>query len=106
MQASLTDADPNATTGLAPQPVQPLHPTWTAPCMLARLHHISADPAALMHERGLSAHTAVDDAELSGAARQLGHKARISRTSADRLSLAPLPALARLRAADGVQPMA
>lgn len=74
---------------LAPQP-------WKALCLLARLHHIAADPESLMHSRGQSPSIQATDAELLGAAKELGLKAKISRTQASRLSLAPLPALARL----------
>ena len=74
---------------------------WQALCLLARLHHIAADPDTLMHERGLTASVQASDDELLGAAKQLGLKAKISRTQADRLSLAPLPALAKLVNAEG-----
>jgi len=77
-------------TPQAPQP-------WKALCLLARLHHIAADPDSLVHEQGLSPHAPASDADLLLAAKHLGLKAKISRTAADRLSLAPLPALARLR---------
>jgi subfamily B ATP-binding cassette protein HlyB/CyaB len=82
--------------GAAP-PTQP----WKALCLLARLHHIAADPDTLAHPRGLSTNQPASDAELLGAAKDLGLKAKISRTPASRLSLAPLPALARLRNTDG-----
>ncbi len=81
----------------SPQPPQP----WKALCLLARLHHIAADPESLVHTRGLSPSVPATDDELLGAAKELGLKAKISRTAVDRLSLAPLPALARLRNADG-----
>ncbi|MFT3859239.1 MAG: type I secretion system permease/ATPase [Aquabacterium sp.] len=81
----------------APQPPQP----WKALCLLARLHHIAADPDTVAHQRGLSATTSADDSELLGAAKEMGLKAKISRTTLERLPLAPLPALARLRNADG-----
>lgn len=91
IQRAEGDAHPSA----LPQP-------WQALCLLARLHHIAADPDTLMHERGLTASAPASDAELLGAAKQLGLKAKISRTQADRLSLAPLPALAKINGADGV----
>ena len=81
----------------SPQPPQP----WKALCLLARLHHIAADPESLVHTRGLSPSVPATDDELLGAAKELGLKAKISRTAVDRLSLAPLPALARLRDANG-----
>ncbi|MEY2842790.1 MAG: hypothetical protein RI920_827, partial [Pseudomonadota bacterium] len=78
----------------------PAHP-WRALTLLARLHHIAADPDTLAHTRGISPNQAVSDAELLGAAKELGLKAKISRTQGSRLSLAPLPAMARLKHADG-----
>jgi subfamily B ATP-binding cassette protein HlyB/CyaB len=92
--STLTPLSQPASAGQPPQP-------WKALCLLARLHHIAADPESVMHERGLTASTPASDAELLGAAKQLGLQAKISRTSAERLSLAPLPALARLRQPDG-----
>ena len=77
------------------------HQPWRALCLLARLHHIAADPDTLVHERGLSTRAAVSDDELLGAAMQLGLKAKLSRTLAERLALAPLPALAKLVDASG-----
>ncbi len=71
--------------------------------LLARLHHIAADPGLLAHELGLAPSTEASDAELLLAAKHLGLKAKISRTSGDRLSLAPLPALARIRPDEGAE---
>ncbi|MGQ0595640.1 type I secretion system permease/ATPase [Aquabacterium sp.] len=89
-----TPIPPTPDTARPPQP-------WRALCLLARLHHIAADPESLVHTRGLSPSVSATDDDLLGAAKELGLKAKISRTAADRLSLAPLPALARLRDADG-----
>ena len=65
-------------------------------CLIARLHHIAADPVHLAHQLGWppSHRASVDDLLL--AAKQLGLKAKRIRTSAERLSLSPLPALALL----------
>ena len=75
------------------------HPALLALCSLARLHHVAADPATLSHQLGWppSHRPSLDDLLL--AARHLGLKARRSRTSADRLPLSPLPALAVMRPA-------
>ncbi|TAL22546.1 MAG: type I secretion system permease/ATPase [Aquabacterium sp.] len=70
-------------------------------CLIARLHHVAADPGTLAHQLGISPSQQVDTAGLLLAAKHLGLKAKLSRTTADRLNLSPLPALARLRAADG-----
>jgi len=64
---------------------------------LARLHRIAAEPAALMHQLGKMPSDPWSTNDLLFAARHLGLKAKLSRTSTDRLSLTPLPALALLR---------
>ncbi|TBO31265.1 type I secretion system permease/ATPase [Aquabacterium lacunae] len=69
--------------------------------LLARLHHLTADPAQLRHQLGLGPAEPVSDADLLRAAKAIGLKAKMSRTTADRLSLAALPAMARLRQPDG-----
>jgi ATP-binding cassette, subfamily B, bacterial HlyB/CyaB len=78
-------------------PSEPLQ----ALCLIARLHHIAAEPAHLAHQLGWSPshQPGVDD--LLTAAKHLGLKAKLSRSSADRLSIAPLPALAVMRGDDG-----
>ncbi len=75
----------------------PAHSALDALCLIARLHHVAADPAALRHQLGkaLSEPMAADD--LLRAARHLGLKAKRSATGAERLHLAALPALALMR---------
>jgi subfamily B ATP-binding cassette protein HlyB/CyaB len=73
----------------------------TALCLIARLHHIAADPAHLAHQLGWPASHEPSTDDLLLAAKHLGLKARLSRTSAERLSLAALPALALMRSEDG-----
>ncbi|MCU4119202.1 cysteine peptidase family C39 domain-containing protein, partial [Variovorax sp. N23] len=73
-------------------------------CTIARFHHVAADPATLAHQLGLSpsdTNDTIDTATLLRAARQLGLNAKRSATDLKRLALAPLPALAVLRADDG-----
>jgi subfamily B ATP-binding cassette protein HlyB/CyaB len=65
-------------------------------CLLARLHHVAADPQAIAHQLGLPPSLPVGTQQLLLAARHLGLKAKASRSSAERLTLAALPALARL----------
>ncbi len=65
--------------------------------MVARLHHVAADPATLAHQLGLSPSHPLTLDDLLRAARQLGLKAKVVRTTAERLALTPLPALAVLR---------
>ncbi len=64
--------------------------------LVARLHHVAADPQALAHDLGLSRSEPVEARHLLLAARRLGLKAKTVRTAADRLSLAALPAIARM----------
>jgi ATP-binding cassette, subfamily B, bacterial HlyB/CyaB len=66
-------------------------------CVLARLHHVSAEPEALAHALGLTPSDTVSERELLRAAQHLGLKAKPTRSIVDRLTLAPLPALARLQ---------
>jgi subfamily B ATP-binding cassette protein HlyB/CyaB len=80
----------------APSPAQS---SLAALCLIARLHHVAADPAHLAHQLGWTPSHSPDASDLLLAAKHLGLKAKLSRTSADRLSLAPLPALALM--ADG-----
>ena len=66
---------------------------------LARLHGVQADPASLAHELGLGSGDAASAPLLLQAARAVGLQARRTRSSVQRLALAPLPALALM--ADG-----
>jgi subfamily B ATP-binding cassette protein HlyB/CyaB len=65
--------------------------------LLARLHHIACDPDALRHDLGLSHHAALRDDELLLAAKKLGLKCKFSHASVERLNVAALPAMARIR---------
>ena len=69
-------------------------------CAIARLHQTAADPATLAHQMGLSPTDACEPDDLLRAAKHLGLKAKLSRTSIERLALTPLPALALMRGAD------
>lgn len=81
---------------------QTSHQPWAALCLLARLLHIAADPAHLAHEWGQGLSDPVSDNDLLGAAKHIGLKAKFSVTTPDRLPLTPLPALAKLPNADGI----
>jgi subfamily B ATP-binding cassette protein HlyB/CyaB len=74
-----------------------IHGALDALCLIARLHHVAADPAALLHQLGKVTRETVDIDDLLLAARQLGLKAKRSRTDVPRLPLAALPALALMR---------
>jgi subfamily B ATP-binding cassette protein HlyB/CyaB len=69
----------------------------SALCLIARLHHVAADPAHLAHQLGWAKNHAPNTDDLLLAAKHLGLKAKLSRTTAERLTLAPLPALALLK---------
>jgi subfamily B ATP-binding cassette protein HlyB/CyaB len=65
--------------------------------LVARLHHVAADPKALRHQLGLTPSERVSTSDLLRAAQHLGLKARRSKTDVQRLPLTPLPALALMR---------
>ena len=66
-------------------------------CAIARFHQVAADPASLAHQLGLSPSVRPTTDDVLRAARLLGLKAKRVRTSANRLALTPLPALALMR---------
>jgi subfamily B ATP-binding cassette protein HlyB/CyaB len=68
-------------------------------CAIARFHQVAADPQTLAHQLGVSPSDTIDAAILLRAAKHLGLKARLSKSSVDRLKLVPLPALAFLKPA-------
>ncbi len=68
----------------------------SALCVVARLHRVSADPAQLAHQLGLPPSQPIGEREILLAAKHLGLKAKPSRSTPERLTLAALPALARL----------
>ena len=86
-----------ATSSAAASPLQPSPPSLAslqALCLIARLHQVAADPAHLAHQLGWSPSYVADAEDLLLAARELGLKAKRSRSSAERLTLVSLPALA------------
>ena len=89
----------NASAGLdaaepLPRTASPASAALSALCLIARLHHIAADPAHLAHQLGWPASHVPSTDDLLLAAQHLGLKARRSRSHTDRLNLVPLPALA------------
>jgi subfamily B ATP-binding cassette protein HlyB/CyaB len=93
-------AAPAAVVGSGARPMAG-HGALAALCAIARFHRIAADPATLAHQLGCSPGEDVDTDLLLRAAKQLGLKAKLSRTSLDRLALTPLPAIALLRSEEG-----
>ena len=75
----------------------PSSAAFTALALAARLHGVSADPDALRHASGLGPAEPVPRSALLLAARGLGLRARLVRSTARRLAATPLPALAMLR---------
>ena len=96
--SSVRDAGESPAIDAAP------HSGLQALCLIARLHHIAADPATLTHQLGWPASHRIDIDDLLIAARHIGLKAKRSRSRIDRLSLAALPALAVLKADKGGTP--
>ncbi|WP_415842257.1 cysteine peptidase family C39 domain-containing protein, partial [Paracidovorax anthurii] len=95
--AAAREFNPHAGDAPGPSPVAN-HAALQALCLIARLHQVAAEPATLAHQLGLSASDAVGVQDLLLAAKLLGLKARRVRSGAERLTLAPLPALALVRA--------
>jgi len=65
-------------------------------CLVARLHHVSAEPEALRHQLGLGSSDSLTVSHLLLAGQRIGLKVKHSRSTAERLPLLPLPALALL----------
>jgi len=78
----------------------PLPAALLALCVVARLHNIPADPAALLHFLGKGGSEPVTVADVLLCAKQLGLKATRARRSVERLALTPLPAIALMRSGE------
>ncbi len=96
-------AAPQGQTGVASEPAPAAGGSssamWAvqALCLVARLHHIPSDPAALLHKLGLSPNDAFGPSEVLLCAKDLGLRAKHTRCAPERLPLTPLPALALLK---------
>ena len=66
-------------------------------CLIARLHHVAAEPAQLCHALGWPASHQPNSQDFLLAAKHLGLKATLIRSAPERLTLTPLPALALIR---------
>jgi ATP-binding cassette, subfamily B, bacterial HlyB/CyaB len=86
-----------ASQGVEGEGLDPAASPLAALCLMARLHQIAADPAHLAHRLGWSPSRQPGTADLLLAAKHLGLKAKLSRTTTDRLNLSPLPALALIK---------
>ncbi len=102
-EGASSDSGAAASPPLASLPGNNAAANLRALCLLARLHHISATPDLLAHELGLSPSAEASDTELLLAAKHIGLKAKLSRTTGERLSMAALPALARIKGEDGTE---
>jgi subfamily B ATP-binding cassette protein HlyB/CyaB len=89
-------AAPAGAAGSGPASAAPA-PAWQALVLVARLHRVAAEAGTLVHQLGLSPAAVPSIDELLLGAQHLGLKAKLSRTSADRLPLTPLPALALMK---------
>lgn len=65
-----------------------------------RMHHVAAHPVTLAHQLGLSRSEAIDAPELLHATKQLGLKAKLTRSYPQHLPLSPLHALPFMREPD------
>lgn len=79
----------------------PGNTAFAALCAIARFHQVACDPATLAHQLGIASTDTVLVDDLLRAARHLGLKAKLSRSSVARLGLVPLPALAVMHTEDG-----
>ena len=70
-------------------------------CLIARLHHVAAEPAQLCHALGWPPNHSPNSQDFLLAAKHLGLKATLTRSSPERLTLTPLPALALIRDEQG-----
>jgi ATP-binding cassette, subfamily B, bacterial HlyB/CyaB len=101
---------PSSSSGVTQFPGDgtPANPANTASqlaalCLIARLHHVAADPVQLCHALGWTPSHQPSSADFLLAAKHLGLKASLTRADVDRLSLTPLPALALLRDESGAE---
>jgi len=99
VQLSQSSAEPSADAKQAPQ-----QSSLAALCLIARLHHVPAEPAHLAHQLGWAPSHVPSLDDLLLAAKHLGLKAKLVRSTADRLTLSPLPALAVLNGSQTGQP--
>jgi subfamily B ATP-binding cassette protein HlyB/CyaB len=79
------------------QDVGGLNGALPALCLIARLHQVAAEPAALAHQLGLGPSSSVSIQDLLRAARHIGLRPKHLRVDAERLALTPLPALALMK---------
>ena len=84
------------TSDLIEAAASPASAPLSAICLIARLHHLPADPALLAHRLGWAPSFVPEPDDLLLAARHLGLKAKRTHTSVARLEQVPLPALAVL----------
>lgn len=89
------DRYPPQTTVAAPP-----FPSLLALCSIARFHNVAVDPLTLAHQLGLAQATPPSVDDLLRAAQHIGLQAKRVRTTTERLTLTPLPALAILRSRD------
>ena len=73
------------------------HAPLAALCLVARFHQIACEPAVVAHALGIPKTQSVSLDQVLLGARHVGLKAKLSRSSLDRLAHVPLPSLALLR---------
>jgi len=90
-------------SSVPPDTATDAHASLRALCVIARLHHVAADPDHLAHQLGWTPRHEASVDDLLLAARRLGLKAKLASTTPERLSLATLPALALVADDDGLR---
>lgn len=94
LRASPADEGPSSK---AEQAADAPSPALQALVLIARLHRVAADAGTLAHQLGLAPGASPSVDELLLAAKRLDLKAKLNRTTVDRLPLTPLPALALMK---------
>jgi ABC-type bacteriocin/lantibiotic exporter with double-glycine peptidase domain len=95
------DRPPHVAQGMSspdvPRAAAALPAPLLALCIVARLHNIPADPAALLHFLGKGGSEPVTVSDVLLCAKNLGLKATRARRNPERLPMTPLPAIALMR---------
>jgi len=99
--ANSAPAPTAATTATVGNSAPPSHASLVALCAIARFHQIAAEPATLAHQLGLQPSDPLSTDDLLRAAKSLGLKAKLSRSTPERLALTPLPALVLMKPPQG-----
>lgn len=70
-------------------------------CTIARFHQVAAEPQSLAHQLGIERSGNLSTEDILRAAKFIGLKAKLTRTTSERIALTPLPALALMKSGTG-----